>query len=103
MSKAEKNSICVGVDLHKTQFTVYALDEGTGTVELECEFRTNANGYEDFINRMHEIESERGNSIELAVESTGNARFFKKITAPRKTWGFSHAGIALLPRNVYNT
>lgn len=26
-----------------------------------------------------------------------------KITAPRKTWGFSHAGIALIPRNVYNT
>ena len=77
MSKAEKNRMCVGVDLHKTQFTVCALDEGTGTVELECEFRTNADGYEDFINRIHEIESERGNSIELAVDSTGNARLFK--------------------------
>lgn len=25
------------------------------------------------------------------------------IAAPRKTWGFSQAGIALIPRNVYNT
>ena len=28
MSKAESNRLCVGVDLHKTQFTVCALDEG---------------------------------------------------------------------------
>lgn len=43
MNKAEKNKMCVGVDLHKTQFTVCALDEGTGTVELEFEFRTMSN------------------------------------------------------------
>ena len=77
MSKAEINRMCVGVDLHKTQFTVCALDEGTGAVELEVEFRTNADGYDDFINRMHEIESESGRTIELAVETTGNAKFFK--------------------------
>ncbi|MGI6766947.1 MAG: IS110 family transposase [Lentihominibacter sp.] len=77
MSKTDSKRMCVGVDLHKTQFTVCALDEGTGAIELEGEFRTNANGYVDFINRMHEIEGESGHAIELAVESTGNARFFK--------------------------
>ncbi len=77
MSKTGSKRMCVGVDLHKTQFTVCALDEETGAIELEGEFRTNANGYADFINRMHEIEGESGHVIELAVESTGNARFFK--------------------------
>ena len=45
--------MCVGVDFHKTQFTVYALDGETGAVELEGEFRTNADGCDDFINRVH--------------------------------------------------
>ena len=27
MSKAETNRLCVGIDLHKTQFTVCALNE----------------------------------------------------------------------------
>ncbi len=77
MSRTEMKRMCVGVDLHKTQFTVCALDEETGAIELEDEFRTNADGYVDFINRMHGVEEERGHVIELAVESTGNARFFK--------------------------
>lgn len=77
MSKAEIRRMCVGVDLHKTQFTVCALDEETGAIELECEFRTTEEGYADFIDRMHEIESKCGHAIELAVESTGNARYFK--------------------------
>ena len=77
MSKTEIGRICVGVDLHKTQFTVCALDEETGTVELEDEFGTNVNGYADFISHMHGIENESGHCIELAIETTGNARFFK--------------------------
>ena len=75
MSKAESNRLCVGVDLHKTQFTVCALDEG-GEYLLEKRYQTTEEGYEDFINEMHSQE-ENGYSIELAVETTSNARFFK--------------------------
>lgn len=39
MSKTEVYRMCVGVDLHKTQFTVCALDEETGAVELEKSFQ----------------------------------------------------------------
>ena len=77
MSKTEVYRMCVGVDLHKTQFTVCALDEETGAVELERKFSTDPKGYADFIKCMHDIEEGRGHVIELAVESTGNARFFK--------------------------
>ena len=77
MSETENKRMCVGIDLHKTQFTVCALDEESGVIELEGEFRTNAEGYTDFTDRMHGIESKSGHVIELAVESTGNARFFK--------------------------
>lgn len=77
MSKTEVYRMCVGVDLHKTQFTVCALDEETGAVELERKFSTDPKGYADFIRCMHDIEEGRGHVIELAVESTGNARFFK--------------------------
>lgn len=76
MSKTETNRMCVGVDLHKTQFTVCALEEGTGAIELTGQFRTDSDGYDEFIKHMHEFE-EKGEAIELAVESTGNARFFK--------------------------
>ncbi|MBR4772453.1 MAG: IS110 family transposase [Bacteroidales bacterium] len=75
MSKAESNRLCVGVDLHKTQFTVCALDEG-GEYLLGKRYQTTEEGYEDFINEMHSQE-ENGYSIELAVETTSNARFFK--------------------------
>ena len=75
MSKAESNRLCVGVDLHKTQFTVCALDEG-GEYLLGKRYQTTEEGYEEFINEMHSQE-ENGYSIELAVETTSNARFFK--------------------------
>ena len=77
MSRTENYRMCVGIDLHKTQFTVYALDEETGAIELEGAYRTDTEGYGEFINRMHEIEKESGHAIELAIETTGNARFFK--------------------------
>lgn len=75
MSKAETNRLCVGVDLHKTQFTVCAVNED-GEVQLESMYPTSTDGYNAFIEEMHKGEEE-GYSIELAVESTGNARFFK--------------------------
>ncbi len=69
--------ICVGVDLHKLQFTVHAVNEQTGEVVLEGVFKTDNQGYADFCKKLHTIESEDECRIELAVEATGNARYFK--------------------------
>lgn len=77
MSGAEKIlRLCVGVDLHKTQFTVCAMDESED-IHLEEVYGTDCDGYSDFCRRMHDYEEEMGFRIELAVETTGNARFFK--------------------------
>lgn len=78
MSKAEGTPrIFVGVDLHKLQFTVNAFSEESGEIVLEGVFRTNEEGYRDFCRRLHGIEEEQGCSVEIAVEATGNARYFK--------------------------
>lgn len=78
MSKVvELPRICVGVDLHKLQFTVHAMNEETGEVMLTGVYRTDSQGYKDFCNRLHSIEAEEECRIELAIEATGNARYFK--------------------------
>lgn len=78
MRKAEGTPrICVGADLHKQQFTVNAFNEESGEIVLERVFRTDAEGYGKFCEKMHAIENERGCSVEIAVEATGNARYFK--------------------------
>lgn len=69
--------ICVGVDLHKMQFTVHAMNEKTGEVMLTEVYRTDSQGYKEFCNKLHSIEAEEECRIELAVEATGNARYFK--------------------------
>ena len=69
--------ICVGVDLHKLQFTVHAVNEETGEMVLADVYPTNKEGYRAFCKELHTIESEQECSIELAVEATGNARYFK--------------------------
>ena len=38
--------MCVGIDLHKTQLTVCVLNEETGEVECENEFKTTGEGYQ---------------------------------------------------------
>lgn len=84
MSKVvELPRICVGVDLHKLQFTVHAMNEETGEVMLTGVYRTDSQGYKDFCNRLHSIEAEEECRIELAVEATGNARYFKIKWKPR--------------------
>ena len=78
MSKTERlPRICVGVDLHKLQFTVCAINEETGEVVLTGVFKTNSEGYKEFCENMHAAEAEQECSVELAVEATGNARYFK--------------------------
>ena len=77
MRKTEIPRICVGVDLHKMQFTVHAVNEETGEVVLTGVFKTDNQGYKDFCEKLHAIEAEEECIIELAVEATGNARYFK--------------------------
>ena len=69
--------ICVGVDLHKMQFTVHAVNEETSEVVLNGVYRTDKEGYKTFCKELHILECEQECSIELAVEATGNARYFK--------------------------
>ena len=65
----------IGVDLHKTQFTVCELSEDRKIVEFK-EYPTNDSGYEGFIKRLNNF-TERGYEVSTAVESTGNTRYFK--------------------------
>ncbi len=77
MKTVKAPQISVGVDLHKQQFTVNALNEENGEILLEKVYRTNTEGYEEFCRKMHQYEEETGCSIKLAIEATGNARYFK--------------------------
>ena len=54
----EMPRICIGVDLHKLQFTVSAVNEETGELVLNGVFKTNSEGYEDFCEKVHQIEEE---------------------------------------------
>jgi transposase len=66
-------TINIGVDLHKTQFTVYARN-GEG---MYGKYTTTAEGYARFIEQLDRWRDE-GHQVRLAVESTGNTRFFKR-------------------------
>ena len=59
------------------QFTVHAVNEETGEVVLTGIFKTDNQGYKDFCEKLHIIEAEEECTIELAVEATCNARYFK--------------------------
>ena len=89
--------ICVGGDLHKKQYTVHAVNEETGEMVLSGVYLTTADGYKDFIEKLHAIETETECEIVLAVEATGNARYFKnKMEAE----GFSVAVVITSKFNV---
>ncbi|MDD4082930.1 MAG: IS110 family transposase [Sphaerochaetaceae bacterium] len=68
--------ISVGVDLHKTQMTVCAIEENE-SILFEEVFSTSKEGYQELIDRLHEVEEKKDSMIRLSVETTGNARFFK--------------------------
>lgn len=68
--------LSVGVDLHKGQFTVYWLREDrSGEREIE-RYPTSTFGYEKFEGKLREYR-EAGYEVIVAVESTGNTRYFK--------------------------
>jgi transposase len=65
-------TINVGVDLHKTQFTVFArLGEGK-----YGKYLTTEEGYQEFLAQVRLWQGE-GQSVRVGVESTGNTRYFK--------------------------
>jgi transposase len=63
----------VGVDLHKTQFTVCVK---RGEQEDFAQYLTNEKGYEDFLKSVSAWQS-KGEKVRAGVESTGNTRHFK--------------------------
>jgi len=65
-------AISVGVDLHKTQFTYCC--RGPESMFGKC--LTTPAGYAQFLNEMQRLGA-GGERVQLAVESTGNTRFFK--------------------------
>ena len=65
----------IGVDLHKTQFTVYYLSEDRKFCE-SATFPTTAQGYETFIGKVSKL-IDKGYEVTAAVESTGNTRYFR--------------------------
>jgi len=70
---ADMLNVSIGVDLHKQQFTCYFLKEKVGKY---YEFPTNKVGINQFKFFVSTIISE-GYSVKIAVESTGNTRYFK--------------------------
>lgn len=65
----------IGVDLHKSQFTVCFLAEDRTEAETGM-YPTQESGYESFLGKCEEY-TERGYELSAAVESTGNARYFR--------------------------
>jgi transposase len=65
--------INIGVDLHKTQFTVCVRKNGKETF---MEYATNSGGYQTFLKDIGKLQK-GGDEVRVAVESTGNTRYFK--------------------------
>ena len=63
----------VGVDLHKTQFTICAR-ESDG--ELYAQYPTDKEGYKSFLELAAKWQK-KGETVRVGVESTGNTRYFK--------------------------
>lgn len=67
----------IGVDLHKTQFTVHVrTDEMAETLKQIRQYKTDKTGYTEFTERIQAYR-ESGACVKIGVESTGNTRFFK--------------------------
>jgi transposase len=66
-------NVSIGVDLHKHQFTCYFLKNNVGSY---YKFSTDKSGFNQFKFFVNHIKSE-GYHIKVAVESTGNTRYFK--------------------------
>lgn len=65
----------IGVDLHKGQFTVYWKSED-GMNDRWAKYLTNDTGYQSFLSELRTAAEQY--TCEVAVESTGNTRYFKQ-------------------------
>jgi transposase len=65
----------VGIDLHKTQFTVCVRKHGVGSEKFH-EYSTKPEGYEEFLKQVGRWQKS-GRKVKVGVESTGNTRYFK--------------------------
>jgi len=68
----------VGIDLHKTQFTVCvrSRDEKGEVINTFSKYPTTDEGYAAFLNEVAQYQK-RGEEVRVGVESTGNTRYFK--------------------------
>jgi transposase len=64
----------VGVDLHKTQFTICARSRDNG--EYFARYATDEEGYRAFFSLVSKWQK-NGEEVRAGVESTGNTRYFK--------------------------
>jgi len=63
----------VGIDLHKTQFTVCVRSRKG---DIFATYPTTENGYQAFL-KQASVWKEKGEEVRVGVESTGNTRYFK--------------------------
>ena len=67
----------IGVDLHKTQFTVHVrTEEESESLNQIKQYPTTPDGYAEFLARISRYKA-TGADVKIGVESTGNTRFFK--------------------------
>ena len=67
----------IGVDLHKTQFTVHVRTEvKVESLDQIKQYPTTTAGYAEFLSRIETYKA-TGAAVKIGVESTGNTRFFK--------------------------
>jgi len=68
----------VGIDLHKTQFTVCvrSRDKKGEVINTFAKYPTTDEGYATFFNEAAKYQK-KGEEVQVGVESTGNTRYFK--------------------------
>ena len=67
----------IGVDLHKTQFTVHTRTENrVESMDQIIQYAVTNEGYANFLKRIRNLKT-RGYEVKIGVESTGNTRYFK--------------------------
>lgn len=72
----ERKQMSIGVDLHKGQFTTY-WKSGDGEKDSWKQYKTTTTGYKQFLQEINDA-WKSGYRCEVAVESSGNTRYFKR-------------------------
>lgn len=88
--------INVGIDLHKTQFTTCVMRDDE-IVDNGTKYEMSSEGYDSFASLMQSCYPEE--EINLAIESTGNARFFRDTM---HDYGFNVCVVNTLKFKVVN-